>query len=278
MKRNIHSTVLLNNGVKIPQLGFGTALISEDEGKTIDVLLQAIEAGYRHLDTATVYYNESAVGKAIKQSKIPREDFFITTKLWNEDMRQNRQMEAFEESMEKLQIDYVDLYLLHWPVPQKYIKSWKTLEKIYETGKARAIGVSNFTIPLLEDLKLTTDITPAVNQCEFHPQFMRTELRGYCQKRGIAFEAFKPLGQGAYVGNPVLEEIAKENGKTFAQILIRWHLQHGIIVIPKASHEDYIKSNMDVFDFELNTEEMNRIDSMNRERSTSDCTADCFDF
>ncbi len=278
MKRNINSSVLLNNGVKIPQLGFGTALISEDEGKTVDVLLQAIEAGYRHLDTATIYFNEESVGKAIKQSKVPREEFFITTKLWNEDMRQDRQMEAFETSLEKLQMDYVDLYMLHWPVPQKYIKSWKILEKIYETGKARAIGVSNFTEPLLEDLKVTTDITPAVNQCEFHPQFMRTELREYCRKRRIAFEAFKPLGQGAYIGNPVLEQIAKDNGKTFAQILIRWHLQHGIIVIPKSAHEKYIKSNIDVFDFELDTEEMNRIDALNRERSTSNCTADCFDF
>ncbi len=278
MKRSLQSCLTLNNGVRIPQLGFGTALISEDEGKTIDVILQAIEAGYRHLDTATVYYNEAAVGKAVKQSGIPREEFFITTKLWNTDMRQDRQMEAFQESLDKLQTDYVDMYLIHWPIPQKYIKSWKVLEKIYAAGKARTIGVSNFTIAQLEDLKTTSDITPAVNQCECHPAFMRKELRDYCEKRGIAFEAFKPLGQGAYVGNAILEEIARKNGKSFAQVLIRWHLQHGTIIIPKATHANYIKANRDVFDFELDSEEMRLIDAMNRERSTGDCTSDCFDF
>ncbi len=278
MKREILSCLTLNNGVRIPQLGFGTALISEDEGKTVDVILQAIEAGYRHLDTAMVYYNETAVGKAVRQSGIPREEFFITTKLWNTDMRADRQAEAFAESLERLEMEYVDLYLIHWPVPQKYIKSWRILEEIYRQKKARAIGVSNFTIPLLEDLKQVADVIPAVNQCESHPACMRRELRDYCEKQGIAFEAFKPLGQGAYVGNPVLEEIARKNGKSFAQIIIRWHLQHGIIIIPKATHTEYIQANRDVFDFELDSEEMRMIDSMNKERSTSDCTADCFDF
>lgn len=278
MNRTLNSCITLNNGVKIPQLGFGTALISEDEGKTVEVVLQAIEAGYRHLDTAMVYYNERAVGKAVKQSGIPREEFFITTKLWNEDMRKNRQREAFEESLEKLDMDYVDMYLLHWPVPQKYIISWAALETIYGEGKAKSIGVSNFTIDLLEDLKVTTDITPVVNQCECHPIFLRTELREYCKKRGIAFEAFKPLGQGAYVNHPLLEEIAEKNGKSFAQVLIRWHLQHGNIVIPKATHEKYIKANRDVFDFELDSEEMRQIDALDRNRSTGRCSAECFDF
>lgn len=278
MKRSIQSTITLNNGVQIPQLGFGTALISEDEGKTVDVILQAIEAGYRHLDTATVYYNEAAVGKAVKQSGIPREEFFITTKLWNEDIRQGRMAEAFEESLEKLQMDYVDLYMVHWPIHNKYVKSWKTLEKIYADQRARAIGVSNFSIRQLEDLRMTSEIVPAVNQCEFHPRFMRNELREYCRKHGIAFEAFKPLGQGAYVNDPVLQRIAEKNGKSFAQALIRWHLQHGIIAIPKSAHEKYIRANMDVFDFELDSQEMAEIDAMNVERGTSDCTSDCFDF
>ena len=191
---------------------------------------------------------------------------------------QKRQAEAFEESLEKLQMEYVDLYLIHWPVPQKYIKSWKVLEEIYRKKKARAIGVSNFTISLLEDLKQVAEITPAVNQCESHPACMRSELRDYCQKQGIAFEAFKPLGQGAYVKNPLLEEVALKNGKSIAQVLIRWHLQHGTIIIPKSTHTEYIQANRDVFDFELDSEEMRLIDSMNRERSTSNCTADCFDF
>lgn len=278
MKRTLNSCITLNNGVKIPQLGFGTALISEDEGKTVDVILQAIDAGYRHLDTAMVYHNERAVGKAVKQSGIPREEFFITTKLWNEDMRKDRQRKAFEESLEKLDMDYVDLYLLHWPIPQKYIKSWAVLEEIYREGKARAVGVSNFTIAQLEDLRMTTDLTPAVNQCECHPTFFRPELREYCKKRGIAFEAFKPLGQGAYVNHPLLREIAEKNGKSFAQVLIRWHLQHGTIIIPKATHEKYIKANRDVFDFELDSEEMRLIDDLDRNRSTSNCTSNCFDF
>ncbi len=278
MRRTLQSTITLNNGVKIPQLGFGTALISNDEGATINVVLQAIEAGYRHLDTAMIYHNEEAVGKAVRQSGIDREEFFITTKLWNEDMRQNRQSEAFEESLEKLQMDYVDMYMIHWPVPQKYIKSWKILEGIYFNKRARVIGVSNFTVNQLEDLHMTSDVIPAVNQCEFHPRFARPVLREYCKKNNIAFEAYKPLGQGVYKDNPVLAEIGEKHGKSFAQVLIRWDLQHGVITIPKSAHEKYIESNLDVFDFELDSEEMAIIDAMDINRSTGTSTADCFDF
>lgn len=278
MKRSIQSTLVLNNGVEIPQLGFGTALISKDEGKTVEVILEAIEAGYRHFDTAMVYYNEGAVGKAVRQSGIPREEFFITTKLWNEDMRQNRMREAFEESLERLGMDYVDMYMIHWPVPLRYVKAWAILSEIYESRRARVIGVSNFLIHHLEDLRQTSDIVPAVNQVEFNPRFMQPELHAYCKRHGIFFEALKPLGQGAYVGDPVLEKIARANGKSFAQVLIRWHLQHGIIAIPKASSRQRIRENCDVFDFELDSQEMSVIDAMHTGRSTSTCTPDCFDF
>lgn len=279
MKRDINTKVTLNNGVQIPQLGFGTALIKDaDEGATREAVLQAIEAGYRHIDTAMIYYSERAVGQAVRESKIPREEFFITTKLWNEDIRKGRQKEAFEESLEALQMDYVDMYMIHWPIRDKYINSWEVLQDIYAEGRAKAIGVSNYSISHLEDLRETCDIVPAVNQCEFHPRFMQNKLREYCKKNNIHFEAYKPLGQGAYVDNEILKDIAEKNGKSFAQILIRWHLQHGIIAIPKASHEKYIKANADVFDFELDTDEMDRIDAMNVERSTSNCTPSCFDF
>jgi diketogulonate reductase-like aldo/keto reductase len=278
MAQTVKSTITLNNGVKIPQLGFGTALISKDQGKTVDVILKAIECGYRHLDTAMIYFNEEAVGKAVKQSRVPRNEFFITTKMWNEDMRKDRFADAFNESLDRLEMDYVDMYMLHWPVPMKYVKSWKAMEKIYETRKVRVIGVSNFNIQHLEDLGTISDIIPAVNQCEFHPRFSQTGLRKYCREHGIACEAYKPLGQGFYAGNEKLEHIAKKYKKTFAQILIRWHLQSGTIAIPKATHDEYIKSNIDVFDFELECQDMLDIDKMDVGRSTNDCTPSCFDF
>ncbi len=278
MKSSLTTTIKLNNGIEIPQIGFGTALISEDESETVEIVLQALEAGYRHLDTAAVYKNETAVGKAIAKSKIPREELFVTTKLWNEDMRCDRMEQAFEESMEKLQLDYIDLYLIHWPVHNMYIKAWCTLEKIYHEKRARAVGVSNFSIRQLEDLRMCSELIPAVNQCEFHPRFMREELRRYCFERGIAFQAYKPLGQGIYVDNSILKEIAQNNNKSFAQVLLRWHLQHGVITIPKSVHKNYIYANADIFDFELTAQEMHTIDRMNIEVGTNDCTADCFNF
>jgi diketogulonate reductase-like aldo/keto reductase len=244
----------------------------------VDVILKAIEAGYRHLDTAMIYYNEKAVGIAVKESGIPRREFFITTKMWNEDMRKDRFEDAFDESLDKLQMDYVDMYMLHWPVPMKYVKSWKAMEKIYESQKAKAIAVSNFNIQQLEDLRTISDIVPAVNQCEFHPRFSQKELRKYCFNHGIACEAYKPLGQGYYNTDAKLGFIAKKYNKTIAQILIRWHLQSGIIAIPKAAHDEYIKSNISVFDFELEAQDMLDIDAMDIGRSTNDCTPACFDF
>ena len=278
MFRSLQSVITLNNGVKIPQLGFGTALISEDEGKTVDVILQAIEAGYRHLDTAMVYYNEAAVGKAVRQSGIPREEFFITTKMWNEDLRQDRYREAFEESLEKLQMDYVDMYMIHWPVPNKYIKAWKEMEKIYAEKKARVLGVSAFNAFQIEQLLMCSDIVPAVCQVECNPRFARTALRRFCKEKGIMLQAFRPLGQGAYAGDAVLGKIAEKHGKSIPQVIIRWHLQRGVIAIPKSAHADRIRENADVFDFELDTDDMLAIAAMNVERGTCAETSACFDF
>jgi diketogulonate reductase-like aldo/keto reductase len=168
--------------------------------------------------------------------------------------------------------------MIHWPIPQKYIKTWKALEKIYETKRAKVIAVSNFNIQQLEDIRACSDIVPAVNQCEFHPRFSQPQLRNYCRSQGIMCQAFKPLGQGAYVSNEKLKAIGKKYNKDFAQVLIRWHLQSGIIVIPKATHDAYIKSNADVFDFELDTQDMIDIDTMNVGRSTGGSTPTCFDF
>ncbi|MDR1288296.1 MAG: aldo/keto reductase [Treponema sp.] len=198
--------------------------------------------------------------------------------MWNEDMRKDRFMDAFNESLDRLKMDYVDMYMLHWPVPMKYVKSWKAMEKIYETKKARAIGVSNFNIQQLEDLRAISDIIPAVNQCEFHPFFYQPELRRYCWNHGIACEAYKPLGQGFYLDNEKLAGIARKYDKTITQILIRWHLQSGIIAIPKATHNEYIRANIEVFDFELESQDMFEINAMDTGRSTNDCTPACFDF
>jgi diketogulonate reductase-like aldo/keto reductase len=259
-------------------LGFGTFDSGFDDKAAIDSVLWALEAGYRHIDTAACYKNEEAIGKAIRQSGIPREDLFVTTKLWNEDMRQDCSEKAFEESLEKLGLSYVDLYLLHWPIPNKYVRCWKVLEKIYEDKKVRAIGVSNFTIGQLENIAIISKYTPAVNQCEFHPNFAQPELHSYCTANGIAYEAYKPLGQGAYAHNPVLLEIAKQNNKSVFQVILRWCLQNDVIAIPKSLHREYIRSNIDIYDFELDIDDMKKINAMDKNKSLGSCTPECFDF
>jgi diketogulonate reductase-like aldo/keto reductase len=279
MIRHISPSVKSNNGVFIPQIGFGTAWISNDEGKTIDVILKALEAGYRHFDTAANYHNESAVGKAIQQSGIPREDIFIATKIWNDDVRKEWFAAALDESLEKLGMDYVDMYMLHWPVPMKYVKAWKGMEKLYETKKVKSIGVCNFTINQLQELRKISDILPVVNQFEFNPRFAQPELREYCDSNNIACEAFAPLGTGFYVNDVALQNIGEKHGKTFAQVVLRWDIQKGMITIPKASHDEYIYSNIDIFDFELDSQDIAEIDAMDIGRATFEFgTPDCFDF
>jgi methylglyoxal/glyoxal reductase len=277
MKLSFHSKLTLNNGVEIPWLGFGTAQTNNDSAgykRSAD----AIKAGYRLFDSAAKYRSEASVGKAIKESGIPREEFFVTSKVWTVDMREDRVYEAFEESLRQLQMDYVDMYMLHWPIPGHYTENWKALERIYKEGRAKAIGVSNFTPRMLDDLYTISEIMPAVNQCECHPRFANEETIKYCQQNGIAFQSFMPLGRGIYKDNPIIAAIAKKHNKSFAQVLIRWQLQKGILVIPKSMHYEYMVSNRNVFDFELDEADMEQIKSLNVNKRTGSSTPDCFNF
>ncbi len=255
-------TITLNNGVKMPQLGFGVFKVPEGE-EAYNAVKWALEAGYRGIDTAAVYKNEVSVGKAIKDSGIPREELFITTKVWNEDQGYEETLEAFEKSLERLKLDYVDLYLIHWPVKGKYKDTWKALEKIYADKKSRAIGVSNFHIHHLEDLLKTAKIVPAVDQIELHPTLSQEKLSTWLKAHDIAVESWGPLGQGSDLKNPVIVEIGEKYNKSSAQVILKWHLQHGFIVIPKSSHKERIAENLNVFDFSLSDEDMEALDKLN---------------
>ncbi len=254
----------LNNGIEIPMLGLGVYL-SEEGSQTVDAVAWALEAGYRHIDTASLYGNEKSVGLGMRESKIPREEIFLTTKLWNDDMRKGRELEAFESSLERLQTGYVDLYLIHWPV-ENFEKSWKVMEEIYASGRAKAIGVSNCKEHHLERLLSVAEVVPAINQVEAHPLLNNNELAGYCRSKGIAMQAYRPLGgpKGNLMENETLNKLAKKYEKTLAQIIIRWNIQRDFVVIPKSVHRDRIISNMEVFDFELLPEDMEVINSMNQ--------------
>ena len=273
---NLSSTLKLNNGVDIPLLGLGVFRAPEGD-ETYNAVRYAIEAGYKHVDTAMVYNNERSVGKAIKDSGIKREDIFITTKLWNENMRQGNQYQAFEDSLERLQVDYIDLYLIHWPVKEKYVESWKVLEQIYKEGRARAVGVSNFHIHHLEDIFAASDLIPAVNQVECSPWLTQVELVDYTQSKGIIFEPYSPLGSGQLTDNELLSSIAKKYNKTAAQLTLKWGLQRGFINIPKSIHKERIIENSQIFDFELNAEDMDAIFALNKDKRTG-ANPDNFNF
>lgn len=260
---DIHSTITLNNRTKIPTLGLGVYKSLEGE-EAYNAVRWALEAGYRHIDTAALYGNETSVGRALRDSGIPREELFVTTKIWNTSMRENRQEEAFRESLDKLGCGYADLYLVHWPVPEKYAATWKILERIYKSGEIRAIGVSNFNRHHIETLMETAEILPAVNQIELHPLLSQPELTAWCREKGIAITAWSPLGQGNLLTHPVIMSIAKSHTVIEAQVILRWHLQHGNIVIPKSIHKDRILRNADLYGFELTPEEMGRIDALNQ--------------
>lgn len=251
--------VLLNNGMKIPQLGYGVWQIPDGQPVN-EAVKTALTAGYRLIDTAAVYGNEAGVGQAVRDSLLPREEIFVTTKLWNADQGYDKALVAFEKSLTTLGLDYVDLYLIHWPVPaaDKYIETWRALEEIYATGKTKAIGVSNFTPSLLDNLLAEAKIVPAVNQIELHPRFPQLETREYCQAHGIQVESWSPLGGKAsdLLADPQLVRIGEAYGKTAAQIVVRWHLQLGLVVIPKSANNDRIVENCDVFDFELSDADM----------------------
>lgn len=259
----------LNTNEKMPVLGLGVYK-STGPGEVESAIAHALEAGYRLIDTASVYKNEEGVGRAVKAASVPREELFITTKVWNTAQRLGSVESAFNRSLERLQMDYVDLYLIHWPVPGCYLDTWKELEKIRDSGRAKSIGVSNFEISHLEALFEISGIVPAVNQIEYHPLWSQTELCAYCQEKGIAVQAYAPLARGAYFSRDVLIRIGEKYGKTPAQVGLRWMVQKHISVIPKSSNPVHILSNADIFDFQLSPLEMKAIDALDEKfRSAS---------
>lgn len=244
--------VKLNDGNHIPQLGYGVWQVGNDEAVT--AVSEALKVGYRHIDTAAIYGNEEGTGKAIKESGIARKDIYLTTKLWNKEQGYESTLKAFDASLKKLGTDYVDLYLIHWPLPSKdlFMETWRAFIKIKEEGRAKSIGVSNFRTADLERILKESDVVPVLNQIELHPQFQQDELRLFHSKHDIATEAWSPLGQGTILENPTLKSIAEKHGKSVAQVILRWHIETGNIVIPKSVTPARIKENFEVFYFSLN--------------------------
>ena len=251
----------INDGREMPLLGLGVYKATEDE-ELKQAISSAVSWGYRLIDTASFYKNEEGVGKGIQALDIPREDLFVTTKIWNTAQRIGDIEDSFNRSLERLGLDYVDLYLIHWPVPGCFGNTWKAMEKLREEGKVKSIGVSNFSIQDLELLKTVSDVVPAVNQVEFHPFFNHPELKAYCQENGIALQAYAPLARGAYLNSPLMIEIGKNHQKSPAQVGLRWLVQQGIGVIPKSVHEERLAENSQIFDFVLSDEEMAAITAM----------------
>jgi diketogulonate reductase-like aldo/keto reductase len=263
MPKHISETTKLHNGVEMPWLGFGVWQVKDGE-EVETAVSNAIKSGYRSIDTAAVYGNEEGVGNAIKNSGVPREQLFITTKVWNADQGYDTTLAAFEASLKRLQLDYIDLYLIHWPTKGKYTETWRALEQLYKDGKVRAIGVSNFHIHHLKDVFESGTIKPMVNQVEYHPLLTQQELRAFCRENGIQLEAWSPLMQGKNLQDPVLVEIGQKYGKSPAQIVLRWDLQNEVVTIPKSTNEERIRQNMDVFDFELSSDDIAVLDGMNK--------------
>lgn len=256
--------VKLNDNHKMPVVALG---VWQSGPATKQAVLAALKAGYRHIDTAACYGNEEAVGEAIKESGIPREEIFITTKLWNDDIRHHRTKEALETSLKKLQLDYIDLYLQHWPVEEQ-IEAYLEMEKLQAEGKIRSIGVSNFKKHQLENLLKYVHVIPAVNQIEYHPMMQDEEIREFCKENHIILEAWSPLGSGACLNIPAISILASKYHKTNAQIILRWLLQKNIVVLPKSIHEYRIQENIDIFDFCLNNDDMTLMNSLNQNKRT----------
>lgn len=273
MPFTLQSTVQLNNGVSMPLLGLGVYLVRPGK-ETYEAVRAALEVGYRLIDTASLYGNEEDVGRAVRGSAVPREEVFITTKLWNDDHGYNSALRAFDASLKRLGLGYIDLYLIHFPVPNLRQESWRALERILAGGGARAIGVSNYTVRHLEELRRQASVVPAVNQVEFSPFLYQRDLLEFCRKHRIELEAYAPLTAGHRLHDTWITAIAKKHGRTNAQVLLRWAIQHGLVVIPKSTHADRIAENARIFDFELSPEDVSILDTLDEGfRSSWDPTA-----
>jgi len=280
MVKNLQDSTTLHNGVKMPWFGLGVFKVEEGP-ELVNAVKVAIKHGYRSIDTAAIYENEEGVGQGIreglKEAGISREDLFVTSKVWNADLGYESTIAAYEKSLQKLGLEYLDLYLIHWPVEGKYKEAWRALETLYKEAKVKAIGVSNFQIHHLKDLMEDAEVKPMVNQVECHPRLTQKEVQAFCKEQGIQLEAWSPLMQGELLDNDVLQAIATKHGKSVAQVILRWDLQNGIVTIPKSTKEHRIVENSTVFDFELTEEEMNQIDGLNQNHRVGP-DPDNFDF
>ena len=266
-KMNIQSMKQLDNGVEMPRLGLGVYKMTESD-IAIQAITTALDYGYRHIDTASFYANEKEVGEAVRASNIPRKDIFVTTKVWNTDQGYDQTLRAFEKSLQLLGMDYVDLYLTHWPIKETFVDTYRAIERLYDEKLIRATGVANHHEHHLEAISAKANVKPMVNQIECHPRLTQFDLREYCAEQEIAITSWSPLARGHLLEEPTLQRISGKYGKSTAQTIIRWHLQHDLIVIPKSVNPSRIAENMDVYDFELSFEDMKNIDALNLNERT----------
>ncbi|PQP89247.1 aldo/keto reductase [Paenibacillus sp. AR247] len=280
MTQHVQSKTRLNNGIEMPWLGLGVFKV-EEGSELVEAVKAAVKHGYRSIDTAAVYANETSVGQGIREALadngLKREDLFVTSKVWNADLGYDSTIAAYETSLNKLGLDYLDLYLIHWPVAGKYKEAWRAMEQLYKDGRVKSIGVSNFQVHHLEDLMKDAEIVPVVNQVEFHPMLTQKELRDFTKQHNIQLEAWSPLMQGELLNHPLLKELADKYGKSIAQVILRWDLQHEVVTIPKSTKEHRIVENASLFDFELSQDDMDRIDGLNENRRVGP-DPDNFDF
>ncbi|KPV44532.1 aldo/keto reductase [Alicyclobacillus ferrooxydans] len=267
MAKSLTDYTVLNNGTKMPWFGLGVYKTQEGE-EVIQSVRTALEYGYRSVDTAKLYENEEGVGQAVRESGIPRDEIFVTTKLWNTDQGYESALKAFEASRRRLGLEYVDLYLIHWPGKSRFKETWKAFERLYKDGLVRAIGVSNFHVHHLEALLADAEVVPAVNQIELHPRLTQVEVRDYCDRHDIRVEAWSPLMRGKLLNDPTVTKIAEAHEKSAAQVILRWDLDHGIITIPKSTHAHRIQENANVFDFTLTPDEIAALDALNTNERT----------
>jgi diketogulonate reductase-like aldo/keto reductase len=277
---SLQNTITLHNGISMPWVGLGVFQVEEGQ-ELVDAIRSAVRQGYRGIDTAAIYGNETSVGEGIRQAlaenNLTRDQLFITSKVWTADMGYEATIAAYETSLGKLGLDYLDLYLIHWPVKGKYKDTWRAMEKLYKDGRVKAIGVSNFQTHHLRDLMDSAELKPVINQVEFHPRLTQKELLAYTREKGIQLEAWSPLMQGQLLQNETLAQIAEKHGKSVAQVILRWDLQHGVVTIPKSTKPVRIAQNGDLFDFSLSQEEMDAIDALNENRRVGP-DPDNFDF